>query len=114
MSTLEHRLHAWAAESRISPAALDQVLAYAMAHRNWIVRHGIPSSETVEALRACYGVPVASPVQRVLAGRMSASDEWAIINRYLHPPLPNGLRASAYWRARRFGKSITQTMRAGE
>ena len=56
MSTLEARLRAWAAENKISSGALDQVIGYAMAHRNWIVKRGIPSGETVEALRACYGV----------------------------------------------------------
>jgi hypothetical protein len=88
----------------------DQVVGYAMAHRNWIVRRGLPPSITVEALRACYGVSVASPAQRVRAGRMTAAEEWAIIDRHIHPPLPDGLPEAAYWRVIRVGTIVTQSV----
>jgi hypothetical protein len=93
---------------KISGQALDQVVAYAMAHAAWIAKYGLPTPAEVAVLRACYGVSVATLAQRISTGRLIAAEEWAIIACHIHPPLPDGLSETAYWRVVRVGTIVTQ------
>lgn len=95
---------------KTSSQAVDQVIAYAMVHAGWIAKYGMPTQAEIAVLRSCYGIPVAALAQRVRAGRLTAADEWAIIDRYIHPPLPNGLPAVAYWRVIRVGTIVTKSV----
>lgn len=53
-----------------------QVVAYAVTHRGWTVRFGLPAHTEADILRACYGIGDAT------------ADEWAVIQGYIVPKRP--------------------------
>lgn len=64
-----------------------QIVAYAVAHRSWIARFGLPTHIEADILRACYGV-----------GDMTA-DEWSVIAGYIVPKRPyRAVLREGFWR----------------
>ena len=55
------------------PGRADRLIAYAMTHRGWIERFGLPSKDEADALRTCYRI-----------GDTTA-DEWLLIQAHMCP-----------------------------